>query len=306
MRIKNGSIKIGIVDTMFARINMGKLALDELSKYSPPGTTYKRRTVPGIKDLAVVCEQLLDKTREEKCNIVIALGMVGGAPIDNQCGHEASLGIQMAKLLTGKQIIEVFVHENEAWSEKEFFEIVNDRIRKHVRNAVDIIKKPGLLIERAGKGIRQGKENEGSINIGIENKGEETLVGIVVGTFHKGYKKMLDISKQILLENNIEYIINKVPGTFDVPLITKKLLMNKKINGIVVLGAIEKGKTLHGEMIGNTTAKTLQELSLQFNKPVTLGIVGPGATQEQIQLRIESHATRATKALIYLINELKR
>src|SRR5271157_2602936 len=111
-------MKVGIVDTMFSRLNMGAIAIDEL-KAAYPDVAVERRTVPGIKDLAVECKRLLDSG----CDSCLALGMVGGAPIDTQCGHEASLGIQQAKLLSGKHIIEVFVHENEAWSENEFLEI---------------------------------------------------------------------------------------------------------------------------------------------------------------------------------------
>ena len=68
-------MKIGIVDTTFSRVDMGGIALDEIKAY--PDVQTERRTVPGIKDLAVECKRLL----EEGCDCVLALGMVGGAPI---------------------------------------------------------------------------------------------------------------------------------------------------------------------------------------------------------------------------------
>ena len=52
-------IKIGIVDTMFSRMNMGAIAIDELKK-NFPDVEYVRRTVPGIKDLPVECKRLLE------------------------------------------------------------------------------------------------------------------------------------------------------------------------------------------------------------------------------------------------------
>ncbi|HIH75803.1 MAG TPA: riboflavin synthase, partial [Methanomassiliicoccales archaeon] len=99
---------IGIVDTTFARTDMGGAAIDELKNY---GTGYKiiRRTVPGIKDLPVAAKILL----EEGCDIVMALGMPGSKPTDKMCAHEASTGIIAAQLATNKHIIEVFVHEDE-------------------------------------------------------------------------------------------------------------------------------------------------------------------------------------------------
>jgi len=294
-------MKIGIVDTMFSRVNMGKIAIDELDSYAPD-TKYIRRTVPGIKDLAVVCKNLLDSG----CDIVIALGMVGGAPIDTQCAHEASLGIQMAKIATGKQIIEVFVHENEAWSETEFVEIAKNRVKKHVRNAVDIIRAPETLIERAGMGIRQGRMDEGEITNDTNENVQNGVIGIVVGTFHENHKKMLSIVTKVLSEHSHKYVIRKVPGVFDMPIMVKKLLMEKKVRGVIVLGAIEKGETHHGDVIGYTTAKTLQELSLEFKKPIALGIIGPGASEKNIEDRVRSHAEHAANAIIYMTNELKK
>jgi len=40
-------MKIGIADTTFSRVNMGKIAIDELRKIS--SIPYERYTVPGIK-----------------------------------------------------------------------------------------------------------------------------------------------------------------------------------------------------------------------------------------------------------------
>ncbi|HQT45551.1 MAG TPA: riboflavin synthase, partial [Candidatus Micrarchaeota archaeon] len=124
-------VKVGIVDTMFARVDMAAFAIDEINRKFP-GTRIVRSTVPGIKDLAIGCALLIEKERPDVC---MALGMVGGAPIDTQCGHEASLGIQMAKLLARRHIVEVFVHENEVKSEADLYSIFEDRTRKHAVNA---------------------------------------------------------------------------------------------------------------------------------------------------------------------------
>lgn len=147
--------KIGVVDTMFARADMGSLAVKTLMECNEP-VEIIRRTVPGIKDLPVECKILL---QEKKCDIVIALGMAGKMPIDKQCTHEASLGIQTAKLLTNKHIIEVFVHEDEASSDAELAKIMRNRTVKHAINAINLLFHPEILEKNAGKGLRQGKEN---------------------------------------------------------------------------------------------------------------------------------------------------
>ncbi|MEK6953471.1 MAG: riboflavin synthase [Candidatus Micrarchaeota archaeon] len=149
--------KIGVVDTAFARVDMAKCALEELSKKKD--VEIIRRTVPGIKDLAVECKRVLNGGAD----ICIALGWVGGAEIDRQCAHEASIGIQNAKLMAGKHILEVFVFEFEGKTPNELSAIAENRARKHAMNAYLMVSDPKSLSRNAGMGIRQGKGDVGPI-----------------------------------------------------------------------------------------------------------------------------------------------
>lgn len=150
--------KIGIVDTTFARFDMGKSAIDEL-KANSSGIKIEHHTVPGIKDLPVEAKKLL----EGECDLVIALGMPGPMPIDKQCAHEASLGLIHAQLLTNKHIIEVFVYEDEAKNDKELKWLADRRAREHALNALKLLFKPEDLIKNAGKGLREGFEDAGPL-----------------------------------------------------------------------------------------------------------------------------------------------
>ncbi|MEF8848293.1 MAG: riboflavin synthase [Candidatus Thermoplasmatota archaeon] len=151
--------KIGIVDTTFSRYNMGKIAIDEL-KSNREGFKIIRKTVPGVKDLPVTCKKLFE---EERCDIVLALGMPGPEPIDKQCAHEASMGIIQTQLMCNKHIIEVFVHTDEAENEEELKKLAEKRTREHSRNVLKMLFNPKKLIKNAGKGLRQGFEDEGPL-----------------------------------------------------------------------------------------------------------------------------------------------
>ncbi len=287
--------KIGIVDTTFSRVDMGAMALEELKKHD--SLALERRTVPGIKDLAVECKRLL----ESGCDIVLALGMVGGAPIDQQCAHEASLGIQQAKLWTDKHILEVFVHENEAWNPGEFKEICADRVRKHAQNAALMITRPEALMENAGLGIRQGKADEGP----ARDK-EKVTLGIVVAQFNdeitgRMQRKALEVSQA----ENLKTVVLQVPGVYDMPLAVKKLLMDKQIDAVITLGAVVKGETAHDEVITKDAARRIGDLSLEYRKPVSLGIIGHGVTWEAAKVRAEEYAERAVQAALAMIQVLK-
>ena len=151
-------MKIGLVDTTFARVDMASFAKKEIEE-NWPNIKLVYTTVPGIKDLPVECKKLLD----EGCDICMAFGMPGAQPIDKQCAHEASTGLIQAQLMTNKHIIEVFVHEDEGKDERDLKEICKNRATKHAKNAVELIFKPENLKKRAASGARQGREDVGRI-----------------------------------------------------------------------------------------------------------------------------------------------
>ena len=151
---------IGVVDTMFARYDMGGEALDELAQCPGYGTVFTtvRRTVPGFKDLAVQAKKLIE---EEGCRIVVALGMPGKEQVDKVCAHEASTGIMTAQLMTNTPILEVFVHEDESDDPATLAMVFKNRSRDHARNAYLMLYEPEELIARAGQGVRRGSPTQG-------------------------------------------------------------------------------------------------------------------------------------------------
>jgi len=149
--------RIGIADTTFARYDMAAAAVHELESLTPD-IKIVHYTVPGIKDLPVACKKLFD---EQQCDIVMALGMPGAQPIDKQCAHEASTGLIHTQLLCTKHIIEVFVYEDEAASDKELAWLAEQRTREHARNVIDLVFHPEHLRKKAGQGLRQGFKDVG-------------------------------------------------------------------------------------------------------------------------------------------------
>lgn len=154
--------RIGIVDTMFARLDLGGYARAELESCPGYGETFEiiHRTVPGFKDLAVECKRVIE---QDGCAIVVALGMPGRAEIDQVCAHEASQGIMAAQLLTSTHILEVFVHESEEDDPEDLVPVGEARARKHARNAYWMLYEPEQLRRRAGQGVRQGYADAGPI-----------------------------------------------------------------------------------------------------------------------------------------------
>ncbi|MFG1519653.1 MAG: 6,7-dimethyl-8-ribityllumazine synthase [Thermoplasmataceae archaeon] len=95
-----------------------------------------------------------------------------------------------------------------------------------------------------------------------------------------------------------------VPGTFDIPLAVKKMLEIRDLEGIVTLGCVIKGETDHDQVIMQNAARKIEDLSVEYSKPVSLGITGPGQTRLQAMARIEN-ARDAVDSLVKMIKALK-
>ena len=133
-------------------------------------------------------------------------------------------------------------------------------------------------------------------------------IAIVVAEFNEKVTSRMHqvaIEKAKNLKLNIKYTC-KVPGIFDMPLIIDKLLEKKDVDGVVTLGAVIKGKTKHDEIIADSTARNIAKLSLKHQKPVSLGISGPGMSERQAYARIVTVSENAVNAVKKVGMELKR
>jgi 6,7-dimethyl-8-ribityllumazine synthase len=129
-------------------------------------------------------------------------------------------------------------------------------------------------------------------------------IGIVVSEFYWDdiTSEMLENALKVCVEREVATAVLKVPGCFDMAMPVKKLCQQTDIDGVVTLGAVIKGETDHDKVIMFALAKTLQELCLQYSKPIVLGVNGPGMTREQAIARI-GRATEVTKVCIELIEK---
>ena len=133
-------------------------------------------------------------------------------------------------------------------------------------------------------------------------------IAIVVSEFNEEVtSRMLAIAKEKadLMKLKITHI-SMVPGAYDMPIIVDSLLNKKDIDAVVTLGAIIKGQTKHDEVISHAAAQALTDLSLKYQKPVSLGISGPGMQERHAYARIRPVAERAVEAVVKISDELKR
>jgi 6,7-dimethyl-8-ribityllumazine synthase len=90
----------------------------------------------------------------------------------------------------------------------------------------------------------------------------------------------------------------QVPGVYEIPIAVKKLVERKDVDAVVTLGAVIEGETGHDEVVMQQTARKLIDLSVEYGKPVALGISGPGMTRVQALDRVNEYARRAVEAAV--------
>ena len=138
---------------------------------------------------------------------------------------------------------------------------------------------------------------------------DKIRIAIVVSEFNKEITyKMSDLAKENVNKQNdatLNYVCY-VPGCYDMPLIINELLRRKDVDAVITLGAIIKGETKHDELIANSVANSLIDLSLKFRKPVILGVSGPGITLQQARDRIEIISSRTVIATVKMARILKK
>ncbi|MFY9195313.1 MAG: 6,7-dimethyl-8-ribityllumazine synthase [Methanoculleus sp.] len=95
-----------------------------------------------------------------------------------------------------------------------------------------------------------------------------------------------------------------VPGAYDMPLAIKRMLQSEGIDAVVTIGCVIEGATQHDEIVVQHAARKIIDLSLEYDKPVALGISGPGMTRMEATERID-YARRAVESAVKMVQRLR-
>lgn len=282
------------------------MAASVLGEWAKTGARVEpvRYTVPGFKDLPVACKILLERRR---CDAVIALGMAGGAPIDELCAHEASQGLQQVQLATNKHVIECFVHTPEARDDRDLAELMDQRAREHALNVYYLLEDPSRLEAAAGGGLRQGRADEGPVKTKGGPQHAPVKLAIVWSRFNGSITRKMLKEAQAEAKGRGAVVVREVAveGAFDIPTAAREVLKWTDADAVVTLGAVVQGETKHDELVAHRAAEALLRLAAEYGKPVALGITGPGMTWEQAIARIPN-ARFTVRAALAQVEALRR
>ncbi len=91
----------------------------------------------------------------------------------------------------------------------------------------------------------------------------------------------ITLLKSGLTENQID--IFKVPGSLEIPLVSKKLAKKKIYDAIIVFGAVFKGKTYHFEQVSNECIRGCMNVSYEFEIPVIFEVLSVYDSKDAIE-----------------------
>ncbi|KKR51320.1 MAG: 6,7-dimethyl-8-ribityllumazine synthase [Candidatus Curtissbacteria bacterium GW2011_GWA1_40_16] len=129
-------------------------------------------------------------------------------------------------------------------------------------------------------------------------------IALVATSFHKKHiDVMLTAARKTADQKKLKVVREIwVPGSLETPLALLKLLKSKDIDGAVVLGLIERGKTKHGLVMGMAVISAIIDIQLKLEKPIGVGILGPEILPGQIKPRLKPYAEDAVVAVWEMLN----
>ncbi len=135
---------------------------------------------------------------------------------------------------------------------------------------------------------------------------EKIKLGMVVSEFNRDITYMMEV----LAKEHAEFLgaevseVIRVPGAFDIPIAVKKMLEKGNVDAVVAIGCVIEGETEHDEVVAQHAARKIMDLSIEYGKPVTLGISGPGMGRLAATERVD-YAKRAVEAAVKLVRRLR-
>ncbi|MFY9225359.1 MAG: 6,7-dimethyl-8-ribityllumazine synthase [Blastocatellia bacterium] len=99
--------------------------------------------------------------------------------------------------------------------------------------------------------------------------------------------------------------ICRVPGSFEIPLIVKKLADASKWDAIICLGAVIRGETPHFDYIAAEVTKGIAQIALNSNIPITYGIITADSVEQAIDragMKVGNKGAEAAMSAVEMVN----
>lgn len=134
------------------------------------------------------------------------------------------------------------------------------------------------------------------------NKLDQLKIGIIVSNWNTNITSLLftecinTLLKNGVLNDNIRKI--EVPGAFELPLAARILLTSEKMDAVICLGCVIKGKTNHDDYINQSVATGITQLGLTSSKPIIFGVLTVLNEQQALDRANGTHGNKGAECAI--------
>ncbi len=100
----------------------------------------------------------------------------------------------------------------------------------------------------------------------------------------------------------------RVPGSFEIPLLARKLAATGKYDAVICLGTIIRGQTPHFEYIAGEVTKGIAQAGMETGVPVVYGIVTADTLEQAIDragVKAGNKGFEAAMSAVELVNLYK-
>jgi 6,7-dimethyl-8-ribityllumazine synthase len=118
-------------------------------------------------------------------------------------------------------------------------------------------------------------------------RGEGVSIAIVVSRFNDLITRQLLAGAQDCLrrhdvgEERVD--VAWVPGSFEIPLVARKLAESGRYQAVVCLGAVIRGETPHFEYVASQVSSGIARAGLETGVPVIFGIITADSLEEALE-----------------------
>lgn len=117
--------------------------------------------------------------------------------------------------------------------------------------------------------------------------GKGLRFGVVVSRFNEFItSRLLEGARDAFLRHGVaegDIDVAWTPGSFEIPLIAKKMAQTGKYSGVVCLGAIIRGGTPHFDYLAAEVTKGIAVITLETGVPVIHGVITADTLEQGIE-----------------------
>ena len=125
-----------------------------------------------------------------------------------------------------------------------------------------------------------------SVELQGGTNGEGLRIAIVVATFNDFITaRLLDGAQAALSRHGVrddDVSVASVPGSFELPLVAKKLAESGQHDAVICLGAVIRGETDHYEHVAGEAAKGIANAGFSSGVPVIFGVLTTDTLEQAI------------------------